>query len=655
MPASSTSAAPAIARSRGKRIIRVLGLTVAGLATVAVCLAVRHFWPDREANAQGVNPLRGAAAAADGDGVNAGVPQQQRLEVVAVVNGEEIRREKLAQDCLNRYGVEVLESLINKQLILGYCQYKKIEVTPAEIEAEILRVAQQFRIPKEQYLEMLSKERGVTPEQYAEDILLPTLAMRKAKAAELVVTPIDLQAAYETQCGPMVEVRIIVCASQKDAEAALARIKAAPDSFGKIARELSIDAPTAAREGAMPPIRRYLGDAGIERAAFALQPGEVSQVVAVGDPTPKQQFVILKCEKHVPDQYKEYPLTAERKALFERKLREKKESMAAGKIVSDLRKKVKVVKVLGDAKLTQQYPGVAAGIGQQQITMAALAEECIARHGVEVLEGTISRRILEQQVRKSGVQVSQQDIDGEVVRAAKAMGMTDEKDQVNVQAWYELVYKEQGLTPERYLDDIVWPTAALKNYVFKMNPKAVQVADEDLQKGYEASFGPRVKCKAIVLNNQRTADEVWRICRDKGSNPIHFGQMAAQYSVDAGAKYLQGDVPPIQKHGGRQLLEDQAFALKDGEMSGIIQVGDKFVILLCLGRTDPIQKKFEEVKQDIYEDLYEKKLRIEMADAFENINKLARIENFLANTRQVPRQSVPQRPSSAQSAAPKRK
>jgi hypothetical protein len=652
MSASSTGTAP----SRLKRILRLLGLTTAGLAVVGICLAARHYWPAREASAQDGNPLRGTPTSASaGNAGGAGAPaQQQRLEVVAVVNGEEVRREKLAQDCINRYGIEVLENLVNKRLILGYCQLKKIEVTQAEIDAEILRVAQQFRIPKENYLEMLQKERGVSPEQYAEDIILPTLAMRKATAKQLVVTQIEIQAAYETQVGPMVEVRIIVCGKREDADAALAKVKAAPETFGKVAKEVSIDGATASREGAMPPIRKHLGDAGMEQAAFALRPGEISPVIAVG-PDQKQQFVILKCEKQVPDQFEKYPLDAGMKQRIENALHEKKESMAAGQIVAELKKTVQVVKVLGDEQKMQKFPGVAAFLDRQSITMSALAEECIRRHGVEVLEGTISRRILEHRCRTAGVTVSQEDINGEVGRAAKAMGMVKENGDPDVQAWLEVVNHEQGLSEQRYVEDIVWPTAALKNYVFKMSPQAVQVTQQDLQMGFEASFGPRVKCKAIVLNNQRSAQDVWNLCREKGSNPVHFGQMAAQYSVDAGAKYLQGDVPPIQKHGGRPLLEDQAFALKDGEMSGIIQVGEKFVILLCLGHTDPIPKKFEEVKPNIYEDLYEKKLRIEMAKAFDMMTESARIENFLANTRQVPKQSVPQRPASAQTSVPQRK
>ena len=58
--------------------------------------------------------------------------------------------------------------------------------------------------------------------------------------------------------------------------------------------------------------------------------------------------------------------------------------------------------------------------------------------------------------------------------------------------------------------------------------------------------------------------------------------MAAKYSVEASGHHLNGDVPPIKKHSDRPLMEKYAWTLKQGEMSGIIQVGEKFIILLCL-------------------------------------------------------------------------
>ena len=110
----------------------------------------------------------------------------------------------------------------------------------------------------------------------------------------------------------------------------------------------------------------------------------------------------------------------------------------------------------------------------------------------------------------------------------------------------------------------------------------------------------------------------------------NFGDLAEQYSIEAGSRSLRGEVPPIQKHGGQPLLEKEAFALKPGELSGIIQVGDTYVILFCEGRTKPINTSFEEVKDLLYRDIHEKKLRMAMAKIFDDLKDNSRIDNFLA-------------------------
>jgi parvulin-like peptidyl-prolyl isomerase len=632
------SAAPApIPVPRRKRIKRVFGVAFAGIAVVAVCLVVRYYWGSGAASAQGP---AAAQPAATGQSV-------QKLDVVAVVNGEAVRREELAQDCLRRYGKDVLEGMINKQLILDYCQRKNITVAPQEVEAEIQRTAQSFRITKEQLFEALQKERGISAEQYTDDIILPTLALRKAAKDALQVTPQEVQAAYETQFGPQVAIRMILCRTQQKAQEALAKVKADPGNFGKIAKELSED-PSAANEGIVLPIRQHMGEEKIEQAAFALKPSEISPIIAIGEANQAgRQYVILKCEEHVKDRYQEYPLqNPEIRQRIEQAVRDRRERAVSGQLFERLGKEANIIRVLGDPKLSQQYPGVAAYVGQRSVTLEALADECLRRHGVEVLEGTISRRIIQQQCRASGIQVTQQDMDAEIVRAAKAMNVLTKDKRPDVKTWLEVVEREQGLKPDLYVDDIVWPTTALKVYVNRTAPGAVQVTQEDLQKGFEASFGPKVKCKAIVLNNQRTANDVWQKCRDKGANEVFFAQMAKQFSVDL-SNQLNGDISPIQMHGGRPQLEKAAFALQQGEMSGIIQVEDKFVILLCTGHTEPVKVTFEEVKQEIYDDLFEKKLRIEMAKTFEKMMDGSRIENYLANTRQAPKQPQPSQPSSA--------
>ena len=100
-----------------------------------------------------------------------------------------------------------------------------------------------------------------------------------------------------------------------------------------------------------------------------------------------------------------------------------------------------------------------------------------------------------------------------------------------------------------------------------------------------------MRCLAIVLNNQRRAQQVFEMAR-KNNTTENFGELAAQYSVEPGSQAMHGEVPPIKKYGGQPKLEEEAFALKPGELSGVIQVGDKFVILRCEGYTKPANVDF---------------------------------------------------------------
>jgi parvulin-like peptidyl-prolyl isomerase len=145
----------------------------------------------------------------------------------------------------------------------------------------------------------------------------------------------------------------------------------------------------------------------------------------------------------------------------------------------------------------------------------------------------------------------------------------------------------------------------------------------------------------------RRAQEVWGKARQNPSLD-YFGDLAAEYSIEPSTKSLRGEVPPIRRYGGQPQLEEVAFELQPGELSGIIQLGDKFVILKCEGRTEPVEVNPQDVREVLYRDIYEKKLRLAMNDKFEEIRAKARIDNFLAGTSQAPERvkpdSIPQTP-----------
>ena len=83
------------------------------------------------------------------------------------------------------------------------------------MDAEIDRMASKFQVGKDQWLKLLEKERGITPERYAQDIIWPTLALRELAKDQLQITRSELDEAYESEFGPGVKVRLIAIENPK--------------------------------------------------------------------------------------------------------------------------------------------------------------------------------------------------------------------------------------------------------------------------------------------------------------------------------------------------------------------------------------------------------------------------------------------------------
>jgi hypothetical protein len=240
-----------------------------------------------------------------------------------------------------------------------------------------------------------------------------------------------------------------------------------------------------------------------------------------------------------------------------------------------------------------------------------------------------------QSLEANGMQVTQGDVNYEIDRAATSLGYVNEDGEVDMARWLAFVTSNEPDKIDFYIEDQVWPTVALK----KLVQAGVEVTDEDLQKGFEANFGPRVEVLAIVANDHRHALKVWNMA---SANPeaTYFGQLANQFSVEPASKANFGEVPPIQKHGGRPELEAEAFSLDVGEISKVVQVGENWIIMYCLGRTQPRVTEFEAVRDELDANIREKKLRLAMGKRFQSMREDAQIDNFLAGTSQTGKAAV---------------
>ncbi|PQO39862.1 peptidylprolyl isomerase [Bremerella cremea] len=554
-------------------------------------------------------------------------PATQKIQTVAVVNREPITRSSLADETLRRHGEEVLESLLNRHLIAMACQQQGIQITEGDIDVEINNIAKKFGLSVDRWLGLLKEERNVSPGQYRRDIIWPTLALRRLAASELEVTPEEIQVEMEKNYGPKVKVRMLSVNDRGLAEELRAKAAANPESFADLAKDYSQDINSAAARGLIPPIRKHIGNQEIEDTVFAMKAGEISPVLFVAS-----QYLVFKCEEQLAADYDKIPagsLEGIRNQLAEQ-VRESKMRDAAATIYEKLQANAQIVNVYNDPAKASQMPGVAATLNGQPVSLRELQEECINRHGVEVLDGEINRKILQQELTRRQLSVTEADLEAEIVRAADSLGFLTKEGKPDMEAWLKQVTEEQGVSVELYVRDAVWPTVALK----KLVDQQVQVSEEDITKGFAANYGERAQVLAIVVDSQRRAQEVWEMARRNPTEKF-FGELARQYSIEPVSKNNDGQVPPIRRHSGQPTLEEEAFKLKPGQISGIIQAGNQSIILYSLGLTKPVITNIEDVRDELVKELHEKKLRLAMADEFERLRDNAQIDNFLANTTQA--------------------
>jgi len=199
----------------------------------------------------------------------------------------------------------------------------------------------------------------------------------------------------------------------------------------------------------------------------------------------------------------------------------------------------------------------------------------------------------------------------------------------------KLYEQERGVDPNTLIADVIWPRLALQ----RLAGSEVEISERELLESFEANYGERVKARMIMLNNHRKALEIWEkanVSLQQGDNK-EFERLAKEFSVDPASRPLGGLIQPIHRFSGMQGLEEEAFGLKSGELSKVIQVGTYYVILLCEGRTDPVDVSLEDkvpstgqtIREQLHDDIYSKRVEQAALKLFTQLKENSSIESFL--------------------------
>ncbi|HEX3313662.1 MAG TPA: hypothetical protein VHR72_02170 [Gemmataceae bacterium] len=231
--------------------------------------------------------------------------------VVAYINDNEpIYREDLAEYLIARFGAERLEFFVNRIIIEHACKAKGIFVTDTQIELQLREDLKGIGNGVTEQLfekEILSRYHK-TIFEWKEDVIRPKLMLSHLCRPMIHLTEDDLKEGFEARYGAKVQCRMILCKDQNEASTKWQRImtgaKIEPDKIDPARLEAAFldeagrqgDSRLASVKGQVPPIHTHFGDRRVEREAFRLKPGEMSQVLEMNDHT----AIILFCERIIP-------------------------------------------------------------------------------------------------------------------------------------------------------------------------------------------------------------------------------------------------------------------------------------------------------------------------------------------------------------------
>jgi parvulin-like peptidyl-prolyl isomerase len=220
------------------------------------------------------------------------------VRVVAYIYGSvPITREDLGEYLIARMKQEKVENLVNRRIIDVACQKRGIEVTEAEVEAALIRDLEPIKLSKADFVQKILKQRGTTLYEYKEDVLKPALMLTKICQPQIKVTDDEVRLAFNAAYGEKRDCRIILW--PKDEERVALKeyedIRKSEEGFDRKARTQAT-AGLAATGGRIKPIAHNAGiHEEVEKAAFSLQPGEISALINT-----KEGIAVLKMDKVIP-------------------------------------------------------------------------------------------------------------------------------------------------------------------------------------------------------------------------------------------------------------------------------------------------------------------------------------------------------------------
>jgi peptidyl-prolyl cis-trans isomerase C len=261
----------------------------------------------------------------------------------------------------------------------------------------------------------------------------------------------------------------------------------------------------------------------------------------------------------------------------------------------------------------------------------AVSEEQLKDVQKQALEGLINQELLFQDSRAKGIQVTEKAIDDRLAAIKQRFGNEAEYQK----ALAGLNLKESDLKNK------ITRGLAIEELIQTQIDNKVVISDQDSEafyKGHPEFFkqSEQVKASHILIKVEKDAsdsdrakakakiDEVQKKLKD-GED---FAKLAQEYS-EGPSNEKGGDLGYFERGQMVKEFEDAAFALKPGEVSGVVQTQFGYHIIKVTDKKPESTMAYDEVKERIVEYLKREEARKDLQLYIEKLRNAAKIERFL--------------------------
>jgi hypothetical protein len=279
---------------------------------------------------------------------------------------------------------------------------------------------------------------------------------------------------------------------------------------------------------------------------------------------------------------------------------------------------------------------VAYVYGTELVTREQLGEFLIARGGYEKVELLVNKIIIERECAAKKVVVTPQMMEVALNDDLKGLGPNITKE-----AFCQHLLPRYGKTFYEWMEDVIKPRLQLGELVRRskvVGPDGkerdrVVVTDADLKIQFEHEYGEKRQVQIIMYPPTDDPKGIMAGYGKLRDSQDEFDRAARQQANPSLAS-TAGHIQPISKHstGDDKVVEREAFRLKEGEVSAVIQLGGlngeaekRGWMVMKLHKIIPADttKVFEKMKESLYKDAFAKQLEKEIPVYFAELKKQA--------------------------------